>query len=148
MLSDRAAFYLTVIAVLTGGTTFTVWLIVGAGLVFSVERLVAVLVIACPHALGLMPLVASISTTMAARNGLLVKQRLALEAAREIDVVLFDKTGTLTKGEYGVDKIWSAEGGDNQEVLRLSHRSMPTPNTLSPKPLLKRQEYKNFLSRL
>ncbi|MFN7088402.1 MAG: heavy metal translocating P-type ATPase [Candidatus Paceibacteria bacterium] len=106
ILSDRAAFYLTVIAITTGGITFITWLLARAGVVFALERLVAVLVIACPHALGLaVPLVASISTTMAARNGLLVRQRLALEAARKIDIVLFDKTGTLTKGEYGVDKI-------------------------------------------
>lgn len=121
MLSDRAAFYLTIIAVFAGGATFIVWLMVGAGIVFSVERLVAVLVIACPHALGLaVPLVASISTTMAARNGLLIKQRLALEVAREISVVLFDKTGTLTKGEYGVDKVWATDANNQNEVLRLA----------------------------
>jgi len=121
MLSDRAAFYLTVIAITTGGITFGSWLYAGAGMVFAVERLVAVLVIACPHALGLaVPLVASISTTMAARNGLLVKQRLALEAARDVDVVLFDKTGTLTKGEYGVDKIWAVQAKDEHEVLQLA----------------------------
>ena len=121
MLSDRAAFVLTVIAIASGGVTFVVWMGVGAGVVFSIERLVAVLVIACPHALGLaVPLVASISTTMAARNGLLVKQRLALEAAREVDTILFDKTGTLTKGEYGVDKIWPVQAKDENEVLRLA----------------------------
>ena len=82
--------------------------------------MVAVLVIACPHALGLaIPLVASISTTKAARNGLLIKQRMALEAARNIDVVLFDKTGTLTKGEFGVDSIIpTAEIGET-EVLQI-----------------------------
>lgn len=109
ILSDRAAFYLTVIAVSGGALTFGVWLLAKAGLVFATERLVAVLVVACPHALGLaVPLVASISTTLAARNGFLIKQRLALEAARNIDVVMFDKTGTLTKGEYGVTDILSA----------------------------------------
>ncbi len=121
MLSDRAAFYLTLIAISVGGITFVAWLLAGAGLVFATERLVAVLVIACPHALGLaVPLVASISTTMAARNGLLIKQRLALEVAREVNTVLFDKTGTLTKGEYGVDKIWSLEAKDESEVLSLA----------------------------
>lgn len=121
MLSDRAAFYLTVIAIASGVITFIVWMLMGAGVVFSVERLVAVLVIACPHALGLaVPLVASISTTMAARNGLLVKQRLALEAAREVDTILFDKTGTLTTGEYGVDKIWPIGSKDEKEILRLA----------------------------
>ena len=106
ILSDRAAFYLTLIAIGAGGLTFALWLVARAGVSFALERLVAVLVIACPHALGLaVPLVASISTTLAARNGFLVRQRLALELARKIDVVLFDKTGTLTKGEYGVTNI-------------------------------------------
>ena len=105
MLSDRAAFYLTVIAVTGGFVTFVAWLATGNGISFAMARFVAVLVIACPHALGLaVPLVASISTTLAARHGFLVKQRLALEAARNIDIVLFDKTGTLTKGEYGVTR--------------------------------------------
>lgn len=103
VLSDRAAFYLTVIAIGASGLTFSLWLAAEAGFGFAMERLVAVLVVACPHALGLaVPLVASISTTLAARQGFLVKQRLSLEAARSIDVVLFDKTGTLTQGEFGV----------------------------------------------
>jgi len=108
ILSDRAAFYLTIIAVTAGALTFILWLLANAGISFALERLVAVLVITCPHALGLaIPLVASISTTLAAQHGFLVRQRLALETARKIDVVLFDKTGTLTKGEYGVEKIIS-----------------------------------------
>ena len=97
MLSDRAAFYLTIIAIVAGGITFAVWMLVGAGSVVAIERMVAVLVITCPHALGLaIPLVASISTTMAAGNGLLVRKRMALEAARNIDIVLFYKTCTFT----------------------------------------------------
>src|SRR3989344_4555395 len=93
ILSDKAAYYHTIIAVGVGGASFVFWILAKAGFGFAVERLVAVLVIACPHALGLaVPLVASISTTLAARNGFLVKQRLALEAARTIDIVLFDKT--------------------------------------------------------
>jgi len=108
ILSDRAALYLTVVAVAGGIITFIAWLIAGAEVSFSVARLVAVLVIACPHALGLaVPLVASISTTKAAENGFLVRQRIALEAARTIDIVLFDKTGTLTKGEFGVVDMWT-----------------------------------------
>ncbi len=103
MLSDRAAFYLTLIAIGIGSITFLVWMLLGAGLATATERLVAVLVITCPHALGLaIPLVAAISTTMAARNGLLIKQRSALESARAIDTVLFDKTGTLTEGSFSV----------------------------------------------
>ncbi|MDO8408025.1 MAG: copper-translocating P-type ATPase [bacterium] len=110
ILSDRAAFYLTIIAIVGGVITFVAWLLAGAGVVTAVERLVAVLVITCPHALGLaVPLVAAISTTMAARNGLLVRERVALEGARTIDTVLFDKTGTLTKGEFGVVSATSDE---------------------------------------
>jgi len=118
MLSDRAALVLTLVAIVAGGTTFGAWLFAGAGIVIAVERLVAVLVITCPHALGLaIPLVASISTTKAAQNGLLVKSRMALESARTIDTVLFDKTGTLTKGEFGVDTIIAGSGASEAQVL-------------------------------
>jgi Cu2+-exporting ATPase len=121
ILSDRAAFYLTIIAVSGGIITLIAWLLAGAEIGFAVARLVAVLVIACPHALGLaVPLVASISTTKAAHNGFLVKQRLALEAARTIDTVLFDKTGTLTKGEFGVIDIWSISSHTTDDVLALA----------------------------
>ncbi|OHA90909.1 MAG: ATPase [Candidatus Zambryskibacteria bacterium RIFCSPHIGHO2_01_FULL_46_30] len=110
ILSDRAAFYLTIIAVAGGIITLIAWLLAGAETGFAVARLVAVLVIACPHALGLaVPLVASISTTKAAYNGFLVKQRIALEAARTIDTVLFDKTGTLTEGKFTVTSSSSNE---------------------------------------
>lgn len=110
LLSDRAAFYLTILAVSAGVATFIVWIIVGRSFGFAIERFVAVLVIACPHALGLaIPLVASISTTMAAKNGFFVKRRLALEAARNITTVLFDKTGTLTEGAFGVTAVTSDE---------------------------------------
>lgn len=121
ILSDRAALYLTVIAITGGLITLVAWLVAGAGISFAVARLVAVLVIACPHALGLaVPLVASISTTKAAQNGFLVKQRIALEAARTIDTVLFDKTGTLTKGEFGVIEIWNTGNYAKKEVLELA----------------------------
>lgn len=118
-LADKAALLLTVIAIVAGGGTLTVWLFAGAGIVFAMERLVAVLVVACPHALGLaIPLVASISTTKGARSGILVKQRLALEAARNIDTVLFDKTGTLTEGEYGVTDVIPVEGTADEVISR------------------------------
>ncbi|MDE2071116.1 MAG: cadmium-translocating P-type ATPase [Patescibacteria group bacterium] len=108
ILSDQAAFYLTIIAVVGGGITFVAWLLANAGIVTATERLVAVLIITCPHALGLaVPLVAAISTTMAARNGLLIRQRIALENARKIDTILFDKTGTLTKGEFSIMSVTS-----------------------------------------
>ena len=134
MLSDRAALYLTIIAVVVSIITLTAWLLSGAEVDFAVARLVAVLVIACPHALGLaVPLVASISTTKAAQNGFLVKQRLALEAARTIDTVLFDKTGTLTKGEFGVIEIFSIEGRTEEEVLGVA----ATVDLLSEHPIAK-----------
>jgi len=121
MLSDRAALYLTIIAVVGGALTLIAWLIAGAEVSFAVARLVAVLVIACPHALGLaVPLVASISTTKAAQNGFLVKRRIALEAARTISTVLFDKTGTLTRGEFGVVETWPVTGSTKNEVLELA----------------------------
>lgn len=121
ILSDRAAFYLTIVAVAGGIATLIAWLVSGAEVGFAVARLVAVLVVACPHALGLaVPLVASISTTKAAQNGFLVKQRLALEAARTINIVLFDKTGTLTKGEFGVVSVWNTNGHTEDEVLQFS----------------------------
>ncbi|MEK7661977.1 MAG: heavy metal translocating P-type ATPase [Patescibacteria group bacterium] len=161
VLSDRAAFYLTVIAVALGGITFTVWLFAEAGIVFATERLVAVLVVACPHALGLaIPLVASISTTMAARNGLLIRQRLALEVARKINIVLFDKTGTLTKGEFGIDSIIvnpergrsTVSGESEDEIFQLaasvnSHSEHPIAKAMAEeakKKNIKLLEIKNF----
>lgn len=121
ILADKAAFYLTIVALSAGLITFVGWLVAGQTLAFTLERVVTVLVIACPHALGLaVPLVTSISTTLAAKNGLLVRQRLALESARNIDVVLFDKTGTLTKGEQGVVDIWPASGQTEAGVLALA----------------------------
>ncbi|MBS3903610.1 MAG: copper-translocating P-type ATPase [Anaplasmataceae bacterium] len=120
LLSDRAAFFLTILAISVGGVTLASWLILSDP-AFAVERTVAVLVIACPHALGLaIPLVASISTTKAAQNGFLVKERLALEAAKNVDVVLFDKTGTLTLGKFGVWDVVPEEKHNAAEVLKLA----------------------------
>ncbi len=121
VLSDKAALVLTFIAVGAGSVTLLAWLIAGDDVAFAVARLVAVLVIACPHALGLaVPLTASISTNLAAQNGFIIKRRLALEAARNIDVVLFDKTGTLTKGEFGVESVLPVSGTKESEVLALA----------------------------
>ncbi len=153
MLSDRAAFYLTIVAVVSAAITLAAWLASGAAAGFAIERMVAVLVIACPHALGLaIPLVASISTTKAAQNGFLVKRRLALEAARNIDVVLFDKTGTLTKGEYGVDAIFAGSAFKENEILALaaavnSHSEHPIAKALLDKAQarqIKLPEIKDF----
>ncbi|HET9985214.1 MAG TPA: heavy metal translocating P-type ATPase [Longimicrobiales bacterium] len=120
-LADRAAFWLTLVAIGAGTITVIAWLLAGAGLPFAIERLVTVLVIACPHALGLaIPLVIAISTTLAARAGLLVRKRSALERARELDVVAFDKTGTLTHGDYGVAGIATVAGMGEDDALRLA----------------------------
>ncbi len=116
VLADRAAAILFYVAVFAAAVTVIAWLSVGQP-DQAVVRTVAVLVIACPHALGLaIPLVISISTGMAARNGILVKDRLALESMRSVDLVLFDKTGTLTKGAHRVAEVF-ATNGDNDELL-------------------------------
>ena len=118
ILADKAAFYLTFIALGAALLTLIGWWLVGESAGFIFERVVTVLVIACPHALGLaIPLVTAISTTLAAKNGLLVRERMALESARNIDVALFDKTGTLTKGQQGVVDVIAK---DKSRVLGLA----------------------------
>lgn len=119
-LADRAAFWLTIIAVLAAILTFLAWSLAGAAPGFTIERVVTVLVIACPHALGLaIPLVVAISTTLGARGGLLVRDRRGLEEARNLDAVVFDKTGTLTLGEHRVIEIVTDEL-DQDEALRVA----------------------------
>lgn len=118
-IADRAAAALFYIAVGTGLVTFVTWTLVGDGEA-AIIRTVTVLVIACPHALGLaIPLVIAISTELSARSGILIKDRLALERMRTVDVVLFDKTGTLTEGRPAVTGVWAADG-DDDAVLRLA----------------------------
>jgi P-type Cu2+ transporter len=120
-LADRAAFFLTLVAVGAGVVTAFVWIALGAEGAFVVERVVATLVVACPHALGLaIPLVVAISTTLGARNGLLVRDRRGLEEARNLDVVVFDKTGTLTLGEHRVVSLQVTAEIDAGEALRLA----------------------------
>jgi Cu2+-exporting ATPase len=119
-LADRAAFLLTAVAVATALATFVAWALAGATASFTVERVVAVLVIACPHALGLaIPLVVAISTTVGARGGLLVRDRRGLEEARRLDRVVFDKTGTLTRGEHRVVSL-AADGLPEEDALRIA----------------------------
>jgi Cu2+-exporting ATPase len=114
-IADRAAMVLTYVAIGAGLITTVAWLFTDRSGDFVAERAVTVVVIACPHALGLaVPLVIAISTTLAARSGLLVRNRLALENARELDVVVFDKTGTLTRGEIGVVGV-AADGASSEE---------------------------------
>jgi Cu2+-exporting ATPase len=121
-LADRAAFLLTLIALGSGVATLVVWLVLRPGdPAFGIERLVTVLVIACPHALGLaIPLVIAISTTLAARSGLLVRDRRGLEDARNLNTIVFDKTGTLTKGEFGVVDIVTSGALTPNDALRLA----------------------------
>src|SRR5947208_5990798 len=121
-LADRAAFILTLVAIGAGLITLIAWLTLRSGdAAFAVERVVTVLVIACPHALGLaIPLVVAISTTQAAQSGLLVRNRRGLEEARNLTAVVFDKTGTLTKGEFGVVDIATTDGVAPDDALRFA----------------------------
>ncbi|CAN5182892.1 heavy metal translocating P-type ATPase [soil metagenome] len=121
-LSDRAAKWLTYVALAIGFGTLAIWLFLGFPFVYALERMVTVMVIACPHALGLaIPLVVAISTAVSAQNGLLIRNRTAFEESRKISVLLFDKTGTLTKGDFGVTRVESVDKNyDSNEVLRLA----------------------------
>ncbi len=118
-LANRAAFYLTLIALGVGAATFVGWLaFTDAGLTFAVERAVTVMVIACPHALGLaIPLVVAVSTSLSAQNGLLIRNRAAFEQARNLTALVFDKTGTLTEGRFGVTDVLVAPGVAEDDLL-------------------------------
>jgi len=120
-LADRAALALVIIALVGGGLTFLAWqLFIGASVDFSLERAVTVMVIACPHALGLaIPLVVAISTALGAQNGLLVRNRAAFEQARKVQAVIFDKTGTLTEGRFGVTDVATFTGDIDEHALLL-----------------------------
>jgi len=145
ILADKAAFYLTIVAIFSAVATTIGWLIAGQSWNFIMERVVTVLVIACPHALGLaIPLVTSISTTLGARNGLLVKQRMALESARNIDTVLFDKTGTLTKGEQAVVDVWPVGGQKAETILHLAASVEQTSEHSIGQAILKAAKEKNI----
>jgi Cu2+-exporting ATPase len=121
VLADRAAQLLTGVAIAAALLTMIAWQLVGAPIDFSIVRVVTVLVIACPHALGLaVPLVVAISTTLGARAGLLVRDRRGLEQARLVDTVIFDKTGTLTLGEFRVVELTVADGVRANDALRIA----------------------------
>ncbi len=120
-LANRAALWLTVIALSCGAATFIIWLgLMSRDFAFSLERTVTVMVITCPHALGLaVPLVVAVSTALSARNGLLIRDRASFERGRNIQAIVFDKTGTLTRGEFGVtDTLALAEGVTEDGLLR------------------------------
>ncbi len=119
--ADRAAFWLTIIALTAGTVTLFAWLFSGRDVVFSLERMVTVMVISCPHALGLaVPLVVAVSMALAAQKGLLIRDRTSFEKAKDLDVIVFDKTGTLTKGRFGVSDIVRLSDRSEQEILRLA----------------------------
>jgi P-type Cu2+ transporter len=121
VLADKAAGWLFYIALASAILTAIAWTVAGAFNIEVLNRVVTVLVIACPHALGLaVPLVVAITTAMGAKNGILVRNRLALEAAREIDIVIFDKTGTLTQGQFGVVDMVTTDDWDNDRALALA----------------------------
>ncbi|MCK9274852.1 MAG: cadmium-translocating P-type ATPase [Syntrophales bacterium] len=120
-LANRAALWLTVIALSGGAVTLIIWLaLMGRDFAFSLERTVTVMVITCPHALGLaVPLVVAVSTALSAKNGLLIRDRAAFEKGRNIQAIIFDKTGTLTKGEFGVtDTIVFSKEIEEKELLK------------------------------
>ncbi|KAF1693157.1 MAG: copper-translocating P-type ATPase [Lysobacterales bacterium 14-68-21] len=118
-IANRAAAWLTYIALAVGvGTLLVWWLVLDAPLNFAIERMVTVMVVACPHALGLaVPLVVAVSTSLSASNGLLIRDRAAFERARRLDAVVFDKTGTLTEGRFGVSDIVMLQEGDERQEL-------------------------------
>jgi len=118
-LANRAARWLTMIAITGGAVTFAVWIgLLGSDLEFALERAVTVMVITCPHALGLaVPLVVAVSTALSASNGLLIRSRAAFERARNIQAIIFDKTGTLTKGEFGVTDVLVLNGDVAEDDL-------------------------------
>lgn len=120
-LADRAAYWLTLIAIGVAVLALIGWTVARGFDNYTLKRVVTTLVVACPHALGLaIPLVIAISTTLSARNGILVRDRLALEQARHVDVVMFDKTGTLTRGEQGLVDTATADGVDEREALAVA----------------------------
>jgi Cu2+-exporting ATPase len=120
-LADKAAKWLFYIAVIAGALTFSVWLAISQDLNFAVTRAVTVIVISCPHALGLaVPLVTAVSTSIGAQKGLLIRDRAAFENARKLNAVVFDKTGTLTEGTFGITDI-KAIGISQHELLSLAY---------------------------
>ena len=117
-LADRAAGWLTAVSLAGGLGTLAVWLWLGKGAAFAIERMVTVMVTACPHALGVaIPLVVAISTAISARKGLLIRNRTAFEEARKITAMVFDKTGTLTEGAFGVTRVKVLAAGLDEAAL-------------------------------
>jgi Cu2+-exporting ATPase len=148
-LAQRAAFYLTIVALIAGVLTLLGWIVFTGNLSDAVRFTVGVLIITCPHALGLaVPLVISISTTLSARNGLLIRKRIALESAKDLNYVIFDKTGTLTKGEQGIVDIATTDinpdealriaagiEGDSEHIIAQAIRKYAQEKQVQPAPV-------------
>ena len=134
LLADKAAKWLTIIALLAGIGTFLYWYITGQSLAFAMERMVTVIVICCPHALGLaVPLIVAKSTALSAKNGLLIKNRTAFENARKITTIVFDKTGTLTVGKFEVSKVVPLAFGEGDEVTLTENEILRLASALEQK---------------
>jgi Cu2+-exporting ATPase len=146
-LADKAARWLTYISLSVGFLTLIVWLAMGKEFSFALERMVTVMVISCPHALGLaIPLVVAISTAVSARNGLLIRNRTAFENARKITTVIFDKTGTLTKGSHEVTHIIPLIPGlDEKEILRLAAGVEQNSEHYISRGILKKAKQENIV---
>lgn len=121
-LADKAANWLTVVAIVVSSLTFVYWLFINpSGVVFAATLAISVIVIACPHALGLaIPTVTTITTSLAAKNGILIRDMKGLEIARRLDYIVLDKTGTLTKGEFGISKIIKLSDLSENKILELA----------------------------
>jgi len=146
-LADKAALWLTIMSISIGVITLFSWLYLGKEFVFSLERMVTVMVITCPHALGLaVPLVVAVSTSLSAKKGLLIRNRKAFEKARNINVVVFDKTGTLTKGEFGVTDIVVQEGHRENDILRYAASLESNSEHPIAKGILKKAKEKNIMT--
>ncbi len=144
-LADRAATYLTLIAIFVGGGTFAFWFGIGAGSLFALSLAITVIVITCPHALGLaIPTVTTISSTIAAKNGMLVRNANALEIAKIVDTVIFDKTGTLTKGEFGVSDIISLGKLSEKEILETTYALEINSEHVIAKAIVKKAQTKEL----
>lgn len=141
--ADKAAFWLTLIAIGAGLITLVSWLLFGKDFVFSLERMVTVMIITCPHALGLaIPLVIAAITSLSAKNGILIRKRTPFENSRNLDVIVFDKTGTLTKGEFGVTDIinLSDREDDNQLLAKVASLESNSEHTIAKGILKKARE--------
>jgi len=143
--ADKAAFWLTLIAITAGTITLIAWLILGKEFVFALERMVTVMVITCPHALGLaIPLVIAVITAISAKNGLLIRNRTAFESARNLQTIVFDKTGTLTRGEFGVSDIISLGDWSEDDLLRkVASIEINSEHTIA-KGIVKKAKEKNL----